>query len=329
MLTLLWNMFASKKRCRKLQRDKEEGWCIKCFDVGRILLIEILLYPLLICDLFSIFLGKGNEESTTDSTNEVRILSFKVLFGYSCVTRFFYAYFLRLIVLIYLVYDLHKRRKLKSITGISNSPSCLEEKISSSAIFLQSWFTVHIAGQMITQILMTAAIALKIKAESIDSTIDHISISGELWYMLFAGYILPLFGLLTFFIPTVELVYEYFIGFCMNLLSILGTPGIDTILFPTEALATPRQRVEEIALVLDKQKLETALLTIVDRDLQNKTSYSLQNIFCYLLCIGYSTLLVSFFVVSVINNAPIAFYVVYIFLCIAANFCPIGCQVSV
>ena len=197
MLTLLWSIATSKNKCRNLnQRRKEEGACVKCFDVGRILLIEILLYPLLICDLFTLFIGRStNEDSIVDNNSKIRMVTFKVLFGYSCVSRFFYAYLLRLVILVYL---------------------------------------------------------------------------------------------------------------------------------PTEALATSRQRVEEIALVLDKEKLEAALLSISGRSLGSKTSYSFQNVFCYLWCICYSILLVSFFVLSVISNAPITFYVVYLFLSVAANFCPIA-----
>ena len=87
---------------------KRDGLCIKLFHTGRVLLIELLLYPILICDLFSIFLGRSSAQDPGDSVRDnVRAISFKVLFGYSCVARFFYAYFLRLVVLIYIIYDLH------------------------------------------------------------------------------------------------------------------------------------------------------------------------------------------------------------------------------
>ena len=324
IILLLWNLITTREKCCKLKRNKRDGLCIKLFDTGRILLIELLLYPILICDLFSIFLGRSSAQDLSDSVEgNVRALSFKVLFGYSCMARFFYAYFLRLVVLIYLIYDLRKKRQADAIRSEDNSLSHLEKKISSGAVLLQTWFTIHVAGQMVTQMLLTAAIALKMKAESVSYTTDDISISGSLWYMLVAGYILPILGLLSFFIPTIELVYEYFIGFFINLLSILGTPGIDTILFPSEAVATQRQRVAEVASALNKEKLEAALLTVVDRGLGRKTKYSLQNVFCYLSCIGYTTLLVTFFVVSVVNG-PIAFYVVYILLSSVANFCPIA-----
>ena len=61
---------------------------------------------------------------------------------------------------------------------------------------------------------------------------DTIHVSGTLWYMLVAGYVLPVFGLLTFFVVTYFWVQEFPIGFCINCLSVLKASGIDEVMKP-------------------------------------------------------------------------------------------------
>ena len=60
---------------------------------------------------------------------------------------------------------------------------------------------------------------------------ESIHVSNELWYMLVAGYILPICGILTFFIVTYYWVQEFPIGICIDVMScVLLMPGPDDII---------------------------------------------------------------------------------------------------
>ena len=59
---------------------------------------------------------------------------------------------------------------------------------------------------------------------------QSIHVSKYLWYMLVSGYILPICGILTFFIVTYYWVQEFPIGICVDVMScVLDTPGIDDL----------------------------------------------------------------------------------------------------
>ena len=110
------------------------------------------------------------------------------------------------------------------------------------------YFVYHVAGQMAAQILMVAAICLKIHKDNEFKTLDNpIYISNELWFMLIASVVMPLFGILTFFIPTFYWVYAYPCGICIDILSILETPGFGYIIHYGEETEEMKEKVMNIA----------------------------------------------------------------------------------
>ena len=200
------------------------GGCRKCLnatktklDFVRMILTEVLLYPLLICDIFELITGQPYKfQSIPDG------LSF-VLFGISTISLILYVYIVRLAILAGVIYYTHKERKPKKDQLQRNGAPPFDYTISNSALYFQGYFFYHVLMQMIAQILMIVAISFKIKYENrhlfsptnptsmsvnmnstattnnMDMNMDQsITVSNSLWYLLVGGYILPIFGFFTF-----------------------------------------------------------------------------------------------------------------------------------
>lgn len=96
------------------------------------------------------------------------------------------------------------------------------------ALFLELWFLVHVVGQMLVQLLTLGAIASKIFCENqhySNGSNGAVKISPYTWVMIVLGFLLPLAGTLTFFIPTYGFVQTYSTSFIVSVLGILRKCG--------------------------------------------------------------------------------------------------------
>ena len=206
-------------KCCKHNRDSGSGapdpsagrnnCCKECvkytrsvFDVGRVILAELLFYPILISDIFEMITSE-----TYFFDNAVDGISF-VLFGLSLASQLFFVYIVRIAVLI--AANCHSQKERVPDKDIRDKCD-FDPNISKSARYFQCYFAFHVCAQMVAQILMFIIIAGAIREENkhlFEEVIEDESIhaSNKLWYMLVAGYILPICGILTFFIVT------YFLG---------------------------------------------------------------------------------------------------------------------
>ena len=254
-----------------------KGGCKECinatrtrFDFVRMIISELILYPLLMCDIFEVITGEAYMfENATDG------LSF-ILFIISMFSLVFYVYILRIVILVVANCSSQKKRK----------PELIEEnikfdyKISNLACYFQVYFIFHVFAQMLAQILMIIAIAAKIsddnrhlfedhttnspvvsnstnssllmnasaKYNNISSVDDSIHVSSNLWYMLVAGYVLPVLGFLTFFVVTYFWVQEFPIGICIDTISLLLMPtaGVDDVMKPKNTQKEVTKKLERI-----------------------------------------------------------------------------------
>ena len=240
----------SCRRCCKNTKDEDGDDQSQCFescrrisDFIRVILTEIIVYPLFICSIFEVIIGRDVE-----GKNLVDRLSF-ALFIISCISWILYVYLFRLIILSTMI----KHIKTARTTPGNYRPTDEDRSIQVSAFWYQIYFVIHVVLQMLVQICMLVAIGGKIRydnrhfygiaVESSDETssqlfnfidvrnvTDHVTdqsiyISGHLWYMIVAGYINPLLGFLTFFVVTYYWTEEFPIGLFVNMLNIckLGT----------------------------------------------------------------------------------------------------------
>ncbi len=136
--------------------------------------------------------------------------------------------------------------------------SVYDSKIRQSALWYQASFCVHVILQMLAQLMMYIAIAAKIRYDNrhfyeIGNTDESIHVSGNLWYMISAGYFIPVFGLFTFFIVTYYWSQQYPIGYHIDMMSIFKITEYGMI-----DLLSIKEVVKEKAEKLSKQMHEKA-----------------------------------------------------------------------
>ena len=244
------NKDANKKGCdsdseASSQIDAgEAGTTTKCqarveklkdtMDIIRTLASEAIFYPLLMCDLFEFITGRG--WMVSDATDRLSL----VLFLLSCTGIFLYVYLARIMVLCSVVINVHKKRK-----------AMRQNKNDPTGLYIQVYFAIHVCLQMVAQIFMIIAIAAKIRYEnrgydpdspvcesaipSEDIVICSPSASSRLWYMFISAYILPICGLLTFYIVCYYWVTELPLTVCLDFLRLLEAGSCDSFLSPKKS----------------------------------------------------------------------------------------------
>ena len=275
--------------CRKCANG-----CSDVSDMVRMLASELILYPLLICSMFGFITGKPwvNKEAKD-------IISV-ILFCLSLLGMVLYVYILRIVILGYLIKFVHQQRKPKSNNPAYWQRYDYDPDFSKSGLYFQIYFFVHVLGQMIAQILSLIAIGAKIEYDipefCIEANIQYVNescigaktpnvigpcsegkiqydnrscncgcaiqVSGFLWYMLASGYVLPVCGVLTFFIVTYYWVQEFPIGLCLDVLSLLRMPGVNTIFYPNESTARVRKKVDRLQQHLSSQSLKQQFMNM-------------------------------------------------------------------
>ena len=147
---------------------------------------------------------------------------------------------------------------------------------------------------------------------------ESIHICNHLWYMLVAGYILPICGILTFFIVTYYWVQEFPIGICVDVMSgIFQTPDIDdlwNIGRPDEGKIEKQSKVERF---INLAELTQQFKDFRRTDMIAKYMYPFQSLQTVILSIIYTTLQAVFviFALGIVGGNPI-----WILFCLAASF---------
>ena len=271
------------------------GRCRQCienakgtFDIGRMILAELIFYPLLICDIFEVITGKAYHFNNVEDG-----VSF-VLFAISLGLLFFYVYIVRIIVLIAAIYHSQKSRSPPSIEGSDFDPS-----IKKSALYFQSYFIIHVLAQMVAQILMIITIGIGIHEENKHiSSNDSINVSNYLWYMIVAGYVLPVFGLLTFFVVTYFWVQEFPIGICVDVLSILQQPRIEELLELKKTKKEGGERLNKINRYIHFSELQKQFKNLRRTTFSGKFSYPFESPQMVILSIFYALLQLGFVIAA-------------------------------
>ena len=296
-------------------------------DILRNLFTEALLYFLLICDLIELIVGKSYQRKTAlDNVN-------LALFSISLAFLILYVCFLRLLVLVWVIVDLYKKRipltteqksaalkakqeKEKEQLESASFPSKLVQHeptndkesdkmnsiIATKGVVFEVLFLFHLFGQMTMQFLMIVAIGLKIAQDNRGKTLDDpLHLSGAFWFMLFAGYVMPYAGIMSFFIATYYWAYEYPIGICINLLSIFDGPGIDVALFPEKSIRQLKMLSEKMAELLNKTVLKQDFKQLTERTWCTKFCFPFRSPPLILFCTLYGAMQFAFVLITVIS----------------------------
>ena len=280
-------------------------YCKNVIDFCRTWIAELILYPLLVCDMFEFITGQGWKNDR---------LGF-ALFIVSSGALVVYVYIVRLLILFGMIYHVQKRQKPEE----SSDPY---QTYSTSAIWFQLYFYLHVFGQMLVQVLMLIGIGAKIQYDnpppaSINTTViltnsttagvdgASLHISQYLWYMIVAGYILPFFGYLTFFIVTYYWVQEFPIGICLDVLSLLipASGSADSIHNIKEEIKVPAEKIAKIKRYVHYAELKKDFRTMRGKSwFQEKFAYPFKSPVLVVLCMLYFASQVAFAVCAVLTD---------------------------
>ena len=179
-------------------------------EMIRTILSELLVYPLMVLDLFELFGGSSFKLNT-----QTEIISF-VLFLFSCFYFVLSVYVVRIIMLALTVSTLNQLGSL-SATGSKYNK-----------IFVR--FYIHMIGQFFIHFLCIAAVGVKIKQEN---TLEQESyqISPFLWVVVLSGWIIPLMGTLGFFVVNYYWLESFSIHLFIEMMSLLESKNFAEAVF--------------------------------------------------------------------------------------------------
>ena len=229
-----------KKCCRLSEKGKEEfnTW----FEFGRNLLSELLLYPLLMFDLFDFIIGEGySPEGDRGRTN----FSLFVIGGFYLILS---VYIMRILIV------------AGSIISLTRIPSTRNTTHNSSDTFILVRFCAHILGQIGVHLMIILVIATKINNENAQNPVlnntmkngtnmtaddSGIIASPFLVTAIILGWILPLAGIFAFFIVNYYWMKEFSVGFWLNMTSLLQGESFAETVFGGSGLSAAEEKVQE------------------------------------------------------------------------------------
>ena len=268
------------------------------FDIFRLIITEIILFPLLICNFFEVTLTDGNID--TEATTIIGL----VLLAVDSIIFIATVFLIRL----YMVIAAIKRIK-KHFKDESNQKS---KKYKATAIGYSYFFLIHVIFQMITHVLMFVIISSRIRYDHLNRPGENstngtgiistdsmggifnqtsgteiissnemggvfngtgaddigVYVSPRLWYMMTVMSFLPLFGYFTYFVVTKYWLEEF-----------PALVGLASAILKKE---------EEISLDEKCYELHNA-------NVCTKLRLPFKSPIIVLICFGYTTLIVAFF----------------------------------
>lgn len=209
------------------------------FELGRNAVTELILYPILIFDLFSF---------ETEQTYNPSDLIDRVDYSLFIIGSFY------LILAVYIMRSL-------VVIGSIQSLICLpvENKSSSSSLLLH--FCFHACGQIFVHLMIILVVGAKINNENANTAngtaIFNFSNSTEddpdpvirasvfLWVSIVLGWLLPLAGTTAFFIVNYYWMREFSIDFWLNMISLLQGASFAESVFGGEGVSETKQKTLE------------------------------------------------------------------------------------
>ncbi len=226
------------RRCKSCKCSSTNSRAESCFsrvkkitDVLRAVVAEVLIYPLLMCNLLGVITGRGYEGKSS-----VNLLSF-ILFILSCFSLILYVYAVRILIM------------LKAITGrrsigrpkqewLNHLGNRYDPSLGKSGIQYPIWFFINVIFLMVIQVLMIIAVSMKMYSDNKhfyekDNKDEEIRVTPVLWYMMACGYVAPFLGFLSYLMITMPWARDFFLGIFYDVVSLWKfwkKGGIDDLL---------------------------------------------------------------------------------------------------
>ena len=206
-----------KKGCCRMSKERKEKFNTY-FELIRNIVSEAILYPLLICDLFDFIVGGVFRNISTEDH-----LNF-TLFVVGSLYLILAVYIMRIFTITGILFSFRRMPKMPNSSGSRRNN-----------IKLLKWFSIHILFQIITHALLIVSVALKIRQENPNfGEQDSIFASSFLWINVVLGGLIPIAGILSFFVTNYYYIKEFSISFWIDMVSMLQAPSFTEVVFPSE-----------------------------------------------------------------------------------------------
>lgn len=253
------SMESNTKQCCKLSKKSQECFN-KWFEFGRNIATELILYPLLMFDMFDFVTSHVYEP--TDPLGRTNFSLF-VIGGF---------------YLILSVYIIRVFMVAGSMISLVRIPSEKMSGDTNGSLLVK--FCAHIFGQIIVHFMIILVIGVKIfdehreadhgsvmnftlaENETMDVTSFHMDSGGHgtdiqaspfLITAIILGGIIPIAGVMAFFVVNYYWIKEFSIGFWINMVSLLRSKSFAEAVFGGEGITEAKSKVEQF---LEKTKYQ-------------------------------------------------------------------------
>ena len=298
---------------------------INILDFIRLVVPELVLFPVVVCDLYSLVVYRSySGQPTTHLINFVRLLV-------SCIALIIHSHVVRLAVIVTTAHRLHTQRtppiELLEPDNPSNEasqPPVFDSSLKQAGLRYWKVFIIHVILQIVNQTLVTIALGFKLQeylvwteAPNHDPNLyfnEKSTIRVELAFFVAGAYFLPICGFWLFFAVTHYWFHEFLIGLTVDFISMLQQPGASQYFFTLD-VDSGDEKLTKIMGYIDFDNLKRdysefrVIQTFIDKGL-----YPFRNYILTLLCIAYLMLQIVYlsFAMLDIRNRDTVTAIVYI-----------------
>ena len=231
----------NKKCCAHLPRLPEK-WLThfnQFFELGRNIVSELVLYPLLVFDLFDFVALGGLETQTTEE---------RLNFGLFCIGSFY---------LFLSVYIMRMFTIIGTMVSMLRLPLQTADGGKKQYVNFMVRFCIHAVFQLFVHLFTIVAIAAKIRNEdfAVGENPDALVVSPFLWVAMFLGWLIPLAGVFVFFIVNYYWTNEFSISFWVDMISLLQGQGFAEAVFGGEGISATKEAAEQLVEKAEHKKL--------------------------------------------------------------------------
>ncbi len=268
-----------------------------CLNTGRILITELIITPLIICDLFSLFI-----EQDYKCENENQCFKF-AHFILDVIGTIIFLYFVRIFVLVATVRSIYKIQSPEEGNAEKGTMPTSKPQVEKRAFKFTVFLVIHTALQLFAHFIMIVAVGAQIRYENNDLYVGSVSSCGNycasslLIYMTIAACILPILGLFSYFVYTNFWFQECPISVLVDFMHVIVAPGGKDIIEMKETKKidkTPLLRVINSI----SNNVENNFQELVQTNLTIKLLYPFQNSVCVAFCIFYAACQLAFYIAA-------------------------------
>lgn len=265
--------------CHLADKSKLKSWISESFELVRTVLSEVLIYPLLMFDLLDVVVAGSYR-----LRNTVEIINFS-LFVIGSVFLFLSVYLSRAFMVINMAIQLHR---------VPIDPS----KSMTNLLHFVTQFCICVTFQIAVHITVVMAVAFKLYQENPtpceDLQMSCTQISPTLVYVIIVGGILPVYGVMIFFILNYFQLCEMSVGFWANMVSLLHSESFSTLIFSTKGIEECRKKAKKLVERVQLHQVKSQLSTIQSTPSWVKIAFPLKFPFFVPVLFLYVILLFSF-----------------------------------